>query len=65
MKKYLIIGLLICIIVFSGCKCIEREDSCCKGMKCEHVELSCVEGYQSDFKGCDDTCKSIVECEEI
>ena len=68
MKKYLVIGLIISIILISGCAqkqnlCTEREESCCKGDTCSKAEALCVEGSIPVFKGCDNTCNPIVSCE--
>lgn len=43
--------------------CIEREGQCCLGDICNSGSVTCVEGTEPEFKGCDENCIAILECE--
>lgn len=57
--------LLIVLVLLVGCTCVENDTACCKGGDCVNVAIDCIENHTGVFKGCNDECMPVWDCEPI
>jgi len=62
-KKFIWMGILLLLLITTGCVCKEKEGSCCKGLICQQTDVNCVQGTSPVFKGCNDKCMAEWNCE--
>lgn len=45
--------------------CIEKEGECCLGGVCNQAYVTCLEGTEQTFNGCDNNCMAKSECKKV